>query len=79
MAFWSSWFAPKCDGCGGKIVDAEPQAHGDHTSLCPACHDKAVQAEAARQAEIEARRAAEEEARRKFEERKQFGSDPRTG
>jgi DnaJ-class molecular chaperone len=77
VAFWSSWFAPKCEGCQGKIVGHEPLIF-DERRLCETCHGKAVQAEAKRKAEVEARRAAEEEARRKFEEGKQFGVDPRT-
>ncbi len=77
MAFWQSWFKPKCDGCGVKIVDHDPVAH-EGASLCVTCHDKALEEEARERAEVEARRRAEEEARARFEDRKQFGSDPRT-
>jgi hypothetical protein len=72
MAFWSSWFAPKCGRCGDKIVD-DP-VEGSDPAICRPCHDRAAAAEAA----VEARRAAEEEARRKLEEGKTFGVDPRT-
>lgn len=78
MAFWDSWFAPKCEGCGSKIVGVAPVAH-DGKKLCPACHERALEAAAKKQADIEARRLAEEEARRKLEDGKQFGADKRLG
>ncbi|MCA9491977.1 MAG: hypothetical protein KC621_18720 [Myxococcales bacterium] len=77
MAFWDAWFAPKCEACSAKIVDAEPVMH-DGKKLCPSCHAAAMAAEEKRLAEIEARRLAEEEARRKLEDGKQFGVDPRS-
>ncbi len=77
MAFWSSWFAPACDGCGTKIVGAEPVAR-DGKKFCAACETARVEAEAKKAAEVEARRKAEEEARARFEQGKSFGVDPRT-
>jgi hypothetical protein len=77
MAFWSSWFAPKCEACGEKIVGAEPVAH-DGKKICASCHAKALEAAAKKAAEVEARRKAEEEARSRMEGGKQFGVDPRT-
>ena len=76
MAFWDSWFAPKCEACGTKIVGAPPHLH-DGKKLCDACHGAALELEAKKKAEIEARRVAEEEARARFEQGKQFGVDPR--
>lgn len=77
MAFWDSWFAPKCEGCGAKIVGTPPHVR-DGKKLCDACEAKAVEAAAKKAAEIEARRKAEEDARRRFEDGKQFGVDPRS-
>jgi len=77
VAFWSSWFAPKCESCGNKVVGAPPVVHAGQ-KLCPACHEAAVAAEEKKAAEREARRAAEEAARAKLEGNKQFGVDPRT-
>ena len=73
MAFWDSWFAPRCEACGEKIVGAAPVTH-DGKKVCGAC----VAAAAAKQAEVEARRAAEEAARAKLEGNKAFGTDPRS-
>ncbi len=76
MAFWDSWFAPKCEACGAKIVGGPPVAH-DGKKICATCHEAALAAAAKKAAEIEARRAAEEEARRKLEDGKSFGADKR--
>jgi hypothetical protein len=76
VAFWSSWFAPKCEDCGTAIVGYPPFLE-DGRKLCSPCHDKALAAAAKKAAEVEARRLAEEEARQKFEGKKQFGVDPR--
>jgi hypothetical protein len=77
MAFWDSWFAPKCDACGTRIVGAPPVVH-DGRRICESCHEAAQALEAKKKAEIEARRLAEEQARQRFEAGKQFGVDPRS-
>lgn len=73
MAFWDSWFAPKCEACDTKMVGIEP-IEDQGKKICPTCHAAIV---AKRKAEAEARRAAEEAARAKLEGGKRFGSDPR--
>jgi len=76
MAFWDSWFAPKCDSCGTKIVGQPPIRH-EGGSICPTCHEAALAAEAKRKEEADARRAAEEAARARLKEQRRFGTDPR--
>lgn len=75
MAFWSSWFAPKCPECEEKMLDERKAWEG--REVCAPCHGKLVQAKADKEAALEAQRQAEEEARRKFEDGKSWGGDDR--
>lgn len=71
MAFWSTWFKPKCEACGQKIADA-PIAF-EEQRICGGCHERILDEREKAEQERIARRRAEEEALRKLEERQLFG------
>lgn len=77
MAFWSKWFAPKCQACA-KVIEGEPVTFEEQT-LCAACHQGILAERERAEQERRARRQAEEEALRKLEERQTFGPRPPLG